>query len=378
MLKMTEQEYEAFKNFIHELLYERMTLDDYEIIMRRLGANKRGDRYNTICHNINGGGYNLAFNKETRSFCCFSECSCSYSLLSLIKKRRELLGEPCSTYQSLKWLCNELGIEFNFKEEVKQVNTNIYKWQNSLLKYTKNKNKNIELRVYNKKILNYFPKIYHTDWIDYGISEEVLDKYNIGWYNYKQQITIPCYRQNGDLIGIRVRNMNPEIDIKYIPLQLLDGTEFNFPTNEVFYGENFNWTNVQRTKSVILVESEKTVMKYESWYGAKNNICLGLYGSVLSNAKLKKLLSWNCETFYICLDSDFESIEYSNNDEKITSYEKFEKKVMNIYNKLKPYAKSVYVIYNNLGFENCYKYSITDYTREQFEKIWNNKEKIEI
>ena len=375
---MTEQEYEAFKNFIHELLYERMTLDDYEIIMRRLGANKRGDRYNTICHNINGGGYNLAFNKETRSFCCFSECSCSYSLLSLIKKRRELLGEPCSTYQSLKWLCNELGIEFNFKEEVKQVNTNIYKWQNSLLKYTKNKNKNIELRVYNKKILNYFPKIYHTDWIDYGISEEVLDKYNIGWYNYKQQITIPCYRQNGDLIGIRVRNMNPEIDIKYIPLQLLDGTEFNFPTNEVFYGENFNWTNVQRTKSVILVESEKTVMKYESWYGAKNNICLGLYGSVLSNTKLKKLLSWNCETFYICLDSDFESIEYSNNDGKITSYEKFEKKVMNIYNKLKPYAKSVYVIYNNLGFENCYKYSITDYTREQFEKIWNNKEKIEI
>lgn len=375
---MTEQEYEAFKNFIHELLYERMTLDDYEIIMRRLGANKHGDRYNTICHNINGGGYNLAFNKETRSFCCFSECSCSYSLLSLIKKRRELLGEPCSTYQSLKWLCNELGIEFNFKEEVKQVNTNIYKWQNSLLKYTKNKNKNIELRVYNKKILNYFPKIYHTDWIDYGISEEVLDKYNIGWYNYKQQITIPCYRQNGDLIGIRIRNMNPEIDIKYIPLQLLDGTEFNFPTNEVFYGENFNWTNVQRTKSVILVESEKTVMKYESWYGAKNNICLGLYGSVLSNAKLKKLLSWNCETFYICLDSDFESIEYSNNDGKMTSYEKFEKKVMNIYNKLKPYAKSVYVIYNNLGFENCYKYSITDYTREQFEKIWNNKEKIEI
>lgn len=375
---MTEQEYEAFKNFIHELLYERMTLDDYEIIMRRLGANKRGDRYNTICHNINGGGYNLAFNKETRSFCCFSECSCSYSLLSLIKKRRELLGEPCSTYQSLKWLCNELGIEFNFKEEVKQVNTNIYKWQNNLLKYTKNKNKNIELRVYNKKILNYFPKIYHTDWIDYGISEEVLDKYNIGWYNYKQQITIPCYRQNGDLIGIRVRNMNPEIDIKYIPLQLLDGTEFNFPTNEVFYGENFNWTNVQRTKSVILVESEKTVMKYESWYGAKNNICLGLYGSVLSNAKLKKLLSWNCETFYICLDSDFESIEYSNNDGKITPYEKFEKKVMNIYNKLKPYAKSVYVIYNNLGLENCYKYSITDYTREQFEKIWNNKEKIEI
>ena len=377
---MTEQEYEAFKEFINKVLYEQMTEDDYYIVMRRLGVNHRGNRFQSCCHhsNPNDGGYNLAFNPNSKSFMCFSQCSCSYSLLSLVKKHKELVDGKCSTWSAMKFICDQVNIPFNFKEEVKQVNTNIYKWQNSLLKYTKNKNKNIELRVYNKKILNYFPKIYHTDWIDYGISEEVLDKYNIGWYNYKQQITIPCYRQNGDLIGIRVRNMNPEIDIKYIPLQLLDGTEFNFPTNEVFYGENFNWTNVQRTKSVILVESEKTVMKYESWYGAKNNICLGLYGSVLSNAKLKKLLSWNCETFYICLDSDFESIEYSNNDEKITSYEKFEKKVMNIYNKLKPYAKSVYVIYNNLGFENCYKYSITDYTREQFEKIWNNKEKIEI
>lgn len=377
---MTEQEYEAFKEFINKVLYEQMTEDDYYIVMRRLGVNHRGNRFQSCCHhsNPNDGGYNLAFNPNSKSFMCFSQCSCSYSLLSLVKKHKELVDGKCSTWSAMKFICDQVNIPFNFKEEVKQVNTNIYKWQNSLLKYTKNKNKNIELRVYNKKILNYFPKIYHTDWIDYGISEEVLDKYNIGWYNYKQQITIPCYRQNGDLIGIRVRNMNPEIDIKYIPLQLLDGTEFNFPTNEVFYGENFNWTNVQRTKSVILVESEKTVMKYESWYGAKNNICLGLYGSVLSNAKLKKLLSWNCETFYICLDSDFESIEYSNNDEKITSYEKFEKKVMNIYNKLKPYAKSIYVIYNNLGFENCYKYSITDYTREQFEKIWNNKEKIEI
>ena len=163
---------------------------------------------------------------------------------------------------------------------------------------------------YDKKVLEYFPKIYHEDWLDYGISENTLEKYGIRWYDYKQQIVIPCLNQNGDLIGIRVRNMNPNIDIKYMPLQLLDGTEFNFPTNEAFYGENFNWINVQKTKSVILVESEKTVMKYEDWYGEENNICLGLYGSVLKGGKLKKLLSWGCETFYIALDSDFETIEY--------------------------------------------------------------------
>ena len=368
---MTEQEYERFKNFINELLYERMTIDDYDLIMRRLGAKKRNDRYTSICHNIEGGGYNLSFNKESRSFYCFSQCSCSYSLLSLIKKRRELLGEPHTTYQSLKWLCDELEIAFNFNEEPTKINTNIYKWQNNLLKYTKKYNKQAELQVIDPVILEYFDHCYHTSWLDYGISKKTLDKYQIKWYDRLNQIVIPCRQYDGKLIGIRVRNMNPEVDIKYMPLQLLDGTEFNFPTNEVFYGENFNKVNIERTKSVVLVEGEKTVLKFDDWYGEENNICLGLYGSVLSNSKLKKLLSWGCNTFYIALDSDFTQVDYAEDSE----YMKFEKKVMKIYKKLKPYGK-VYVIYNNLDFKNCYKFSITDYIKEQFERLWNSKERI--
>lgn len=98
--------------------------------MDRLGAKRRGDRFTSICHNIDGGGYNLAFIPSTRTFYCHSFCCSAYSLLSLIKKRRELLGLKCNTYQSLKWLCNELGIDFNFKEEIKEIKNDIYKWQN--------------------------------------------------------------------------------------------------------------------------------------------------------------------------------------------------------------------------------------------------------
>ena len=374
---MTEQEYEAFKEFINKVLYEQMTEDDYYIVMRRLGVNHRGNRFQSCCHhsNPNDGGYNLAFNPNSKSFMCFSQCSCSYSLLSLVKKHKELTDGKCSTWSAMKFICDQVNIPFNFKEEVKQVNTNIYKWQNSLLKYTKNYRQKIELKEIDQSILNYFDSYYHTEWIDYGISKQTLDKYQIKWYNYFNQIVIPCRQEDGKLIGIRVRNMNPNIDIKYKPLELLDGTEFNFPTNEVFYGENFNRANIERTRSVILVESEKTVMKFEDWYGEENNICLGLYGSVLSNSKLRKLLSWGCNTFYIALDSDFKEITYSNDKNKLTEYEKFEKKVMKIYNKLKPYGK-VYVIYNNLGFKDCYKFSITDYEKEQFEQLWKKKEEI--
>lgn len=367
-MSWSTEERERFSEFVNKVLYETLTDDDYDNTMRKLGANKSNSigRYNTICHG--GNGFNLSY--KNKSFYCFSECGCSYSLLSLVKKVKN-----CSTTKAMKWICEVNDIEYNFKDEDIKQKSNIYNWK-KLLKYSKNSNYN-ELITFDKSVLQFFPREYHEDWIDYGISEDVLHKYGIRWYAYRQQIVIPCLNQKGKLIGIRVRNMNQDVDIKYLPLKLLNGIEFNFPTNEYFYGENFNWVNCQKSKSVILVESEKTVLKYESWYGEDNNICLALYGSILSPQKLKKLLSWGVENFYIALDSDFEKIEFSDNSDYITPYERFEKKVMKIYKMVKPYAKKICVIYNNLGFENCNKFSITDYSKEQFEQLWESKEVIE-
>lgn len=342
---MTEQEYEAFKNFIHELLYERMTLDDYEIIMRRLGANKHGDRYNTICHNINGGGYNLAFNKETRSFCCFSECSCSYSLLSLIKKRKELLGEPCSTYQSLKWLCNELGIEFNFKEEVKQVNTNIYKWQNSLLKYTKNKSTAVN-QVYDKSILNYLDPCYYEPWLNEGMTEETLDKFNIRWYNYHQQVVIPIFDDNGDFVGTHCRNTNPELvesGFKYDHLRLLDGTEYKFQMGLVLFGLNMNKADIERTGTAILFESPKSVMIMDGFYDY--NISVGMFGMNLQRAKLKLLLKYGVSKFVIALDRQYQNVMIDG--EYTKEFIKYREKVDRIIDMVKPYAQEISVVWDN-------------------------------
>lgn len=371
-MKMTEQEYEAFKNFIHELLYERMTLDDYEIIMRRLGANKRGDRYNTICHNINGGGYNLAFNKETRSFCCFSECSCSYSLLSLIKKRRELLGEPCSTYQSLKWLCNELGIEFNFKEEVKQVNTNIYKWQNSLLKYTKNYS-NATNQIYDKSILNYLTPCYYEPWLKEGMTKESLDKFDIRWYNRLQQVVIPVYDDEGNLVGTHDRNTNPElIDYaKYDHLRMLDGTEYKFQMGLVLYGLNMNKADIERTRTAILFEAPKSVIHIDGFYDY--NISVAMFGMNLQKAKLKLLLKYGVNKFIIALDRQYKNVMI--NDEYTKEFLKYREKVDRIIDMIRPYAQEIGVVWDNdedrfLG----YKDSPVDQGKEVWEKLFERRE----
>ena len=189
MNKWTDKDRELFNEFINEVLYEKLTTQDYHNIMRKLGANYNGSRFNTICHNVDGGKYNLAFNEDDKYFTCFSECGCSYSLLSLVKKRRELLGEPCSTYRSMKWICEQVGIAFNFKEEVKEVNNNIYNWQN-LLRYTK-EHKSSENKIYSNSILSELDDCIYKPWIKEGITTEIQEKYQIKWYNRNQQVVIP-------------------------------------------------------------------------------------------------------------------------------------------------------------------------------------------
>ena len=224
--KWTDKDRELFNEFINTVLYEKLTIQDYHNIMRKLGANYNGSRFNTICHNVDGGKYNLAFNEDDKYFTCFSECGCSYSLLSLVKKRREIIGEPCSTYRSMKWICEQCGIDFNFKEEVKEVNNNIYNWQN-LLRYTK-EHKCSENKIYSNSILSELEDCIYLPWIDEGITEEIQEKYQIKWYNRTQQVVIPVRNINGDLTGLHCRNTNPDLiadGMKYIPLRMLDGDE---------------------------------------------------------------------------------------------------------------------------------------------------------
>lgn len=365
MTKWTEQEREQFNNFINEVLYEKLTIQDYHNIMRKLGANYNGSRFNTICHNIDGGKYNLAFNEEDKYFTCFSECGCSYSLLSLVKKRRELIGEPCSTYRSMKWICEQCGIDFNFKEEVKEVNNNIYNWQN-LLRYTK-EYKYSENKIYSNSILSELEDCIYLPWIDEGITEEIQEKYQIKWYNRTQQVVIPVRNINGDLVGCHCRNTNPDLiadGMKYIPLRMLNGEEYKFQMGLELFGLNYNKVNIEKSKSVILVESPKSVMQADNF--DMPNICCGMFGMGFSLQKLKILLGLGVDKFIISLDKQYEEIGN-------TEYKAWEKKVNKIIDIVRPYANEISVIWDKDNLLD-YKDSPTDKGQDIFMKLFNERE----
>lgn len=369
---MKEEEYLKYCNFINKVLYELLTIDDYEVVLASLGIYKVGNRngeyisFKSGCHNIDTDSCkaNLKLYIESKYFYCFSECCCSYSLLSLVEKRFKLIGQQKSNVACMKYICEQVGIPFDFN--VKQIESkNTSQWKHILSKY-KSKIQDDNIKSYDNSILNRFDKCHHTDWIDYGISEDTMDKYEIMWYNYRNEIVIPCRSPDGRLIGIRGRNMNPNLNWKYMPITVLDGTEYKFPTGEYFYGANFNSEAIKRNKICWIVESEKSVLKADTWFGS-NNVTLGLYGSALTQRKLNYLISLNIDKVVIMLDSDYHNV----GDEE---YYAFEDKVMKMYDMLKPYFK-VYVCYNNQGYDG-YKYSPFDFTREQFNILYKEKELI--
>ena len=371
---MTEQEYQQFKNFIHDLIYDVMTLDDYEIIMSRLGipnpikTNAETWMYKSLCHNedVYKCKNNLAFYTEERSYYCFSECQISFNIITLLEKRFDLIGEKKTRFQVVKWICSQLNIPFEFKEEVKKSSLNIYNWKADLLKYTKNYNSQSELKIYDKSILNYFEDIYHQSWIDDHISIETMQKYLIKYYPYHDSIVIPCMDKNGNLIGIRERFLNPNSDVKYLPLSLLSNETYNFPVNKTLYGLNYNAQNIARYKKCVLGEAEKFNLQNDSYYHCKN-FSVGLYGKAMSKDKLKQILELGIEEVIIALDFDYH--EVGDNKEFGT----FKKNVYRIGDYFKPYCKvTALVCYG----EHKFKCSPTDNGKEWYEELFNNREEL--
>lgn len=375
---MREDEYELLKQFYLDV-EDSLTLNDYEVLLEENDfhicfKNKNEWRIKTACHNVDvsTAHQNLRFNLNNRVFTCFSGCCCSYNIYTLLQKRFTLLDKPKSSLEILKYICNYKNIPFNFKgKEIKPSNKS--NWKNIIGKYNKSNNEN-EVKIYNKNDLNIFPKIFHEDWLEYGISEETLNKYNIRYYPYESQIVIPCNNNKGDFIGARIRNMNPNSKIKYKPLKLLNGFEYNFPTNDYFYGENFNSEAIKKSKTAWLVEAEKSVLKADTYYG-DNNVTLGLYGSFLGKAQLKYLINLGVNKIVIMLDSDFKEIKFGKDKNNLTDFDIFWQKVMKIADMVKPYMQEVWVCYNNQGFDG-YKFSPFDFDKDKYEILLDNMERI--
>lgn len=338
---MTQFEYERFKEFIDKLKYEILTLDDYELIFTELGgddvirykSNTEWRMY-TMCHNEYPmeGSVKLYFYLDDYRLKCYTKCSHSMDIIELVNKRFQLLGKKKSIPGCVKWICETCGIKFEFNDEKEPENdSDLYNWKSKLMKYVNKKpDPDFELIPIEESRLGYFQRVYHDSWLNDNISLETMEKYEILYYPYHDSIIIPCRDDTDRLIGIRERFLNPNSEIKYKPVRMLDGTSYKFPTNLVLYGYNHNHVAIKKHMKCVLFEAEKSTMQCNTYFG-KDNFSTSLFGKAMSNEKRDLILKLGVSEVVLAFDFDYEQVGYYNENGEYVFTEEFENFKKNVY-----------------------------------------------
>lgn len=354
-----------------KLLKSSLTLEDHKSICKALGIpafseNSKQIIYFTGDKHVNpfNGSAKLIFYKDTSIYIGFS-AGMSYDIISLTQRRLSLLKQPSSFIDAINFILSVTGKEIDSVQRLTK--PRICDWETSLGKFIRFRRTGTTLTTYDDTILSQLDQSIPQLWLDEGISEDTLAKYQIGYYERLNATTIPCRDKQGHLIGIRCRHWRPdEIEQgKYRPLLLLDGvTSFKFPTNDVFFGINYNWPEIERTGKIMLVESEKAVMKLDTIY-KEHNVALGMFGSNLGLKRRNDLIKLGVNHVIFVPDNDWIGL----GDE---AYQEWEDKVVRFCKQFDGYAK-VEIVWDNLGLLEA-KENATDKDEDTWWKLYEARE----
>ena len=312
------------------------------------------------------GSPKLYFYKDSQIYFGYTS-SRSYDIISLVQTRLSLLKQPCSFLDACQFILDTTNINPDSISRIKK-DGHVYDWSN-LERFIRVRKYGNQLSEYNRNIIDTLPPLYPQAWIDEGISEETMDKYQIRYYERCNQTVIPCFDDEARLVGVRVRNWDKDRveQAKYMPLVTLDGQCYKFNTNQVFYGINYNKPEIERTGKVIIVESEKAVMKLDTYMG-RHNIALGMYGSNLGIQRRNQLLKMGVNTVSYVVDNDF-----IGQDDAF--FEQWREKIQHFIKLWDGFCR-VEIVWDNLGLLGP-KENATDRTKEVWEQLWENREIIE-
>lgn len=199
----------------------------------------------------------LWFNQERQVFHCWV-CGLHTDAIGLVQHVKHL-----DFNQAVSYICSVLHLQVGQIEQNEQIDN----WA-ELRRFLPNAEPETDkLLTYDKSILSLFDHLYPQEWLDYGISADTLDKFGIGWYARQACISIPVVF-NGQLVGVRGRYTR-EQDIakgKYRPICTLDGTVLKFPSSACLYGYDQNKTAIEKSRQVVLFESEKAYSSHSIRY----------------------------------------------------------------------------------------------------------------
>ncbi|WP_144509868.1 hypothetical protein [Bacillus sp. FJAT-22090] len=361
-------------------LKESLSVDDIKLLLTELGAehihyNVNRDELitNTICHNHSGGSHKLYYKPSKYSFHCFTECGCSFNIYNLVEKVFNLRGKEIRFPQIIEFVASKTGKSKNIfgqgfliPDEPKR--NEELDWMNKL-----SKRKKVELSeptFHSDKILEVFSKRHHESFYNDGISLEVLNAYEVKFYDKENAVIVPHrFHSNGKIVGIKMRNLDAwkiENGYKYIPVKVQD-TLYNHPSYSNLYGLYQNKENIKRMKKVAIFESEKSVMQCATMFGHENNFTTALSGKNISQNQIDMLLELDIDEVIICMDKMYE-------DPKSDEALRYAAKILEMGRRFSKYVR-VFTTWDLHGLIG-YKESPSDRGKEVLMRLMKEKQEI--
>jgi len=281
-----EEVLEQINNSINLVEYAEQTFD----------LTRKGINYFTQCPLHEDNTPSLCFNSK-ENFChCFS---CAKG------------GKPIKFLMDFEGLSFDEAVQKGMKLSGIDVNSLC---KSDTLIFLRNINKQskkqevIEHKILDKGIYDRYSKEPIKLWLEEGISQEQLDRFEIRIDKTSNRIVYPVYDLNGNLINIKGRTTFENYKLLKIPKYI---NYYPIGVMDYFQCLNVNLTYIKEKKEVIIFESIKSVMKCAD-YGYYN--CVSAEKHNLTPEQEKLLISLRVNIVF-AYDSD---ISYFQEDVKKT------------------------------------------------------------
>lgn len=368
---MREQEFDKSK------VLSQLSLSNIYDLLEEWGGSPEYTNFgliaSTICHNLPGdGSRKLYYYENTNLFHCYTGCDASFDIFDLGCKVYKLQFNKDVSFLGMVYIiCGKFhinGIESSSQEGEQKEDWKIFKSYKDILE--KN-NKQLSFTSFlpnlDKNTLNLFEyKLRLRPWLDEGISQEVLEEAKIGYFLSTDQITIPHFDSEGNLVGIRGRFMCQEdCDLygKYRPLYI-NQKWLTHALSLNLYNFNLSKDNIKKAKMAIVFEAEKSCMKYRTFFGKDNDISVACCGSSISPQQMNLLLKQGVREIVIALDRQFQEI----GDKE---FKHLKAKLLKLYENYKSYVIISFIF--DKEKITSYKAAPIDEGKEKFLKLFKER-----
>lgn len=322
----------------------------------------------TICHNPAGmGSYKLYYYDNTHLFCCYTDCGERFDIYELTRKVKKMAGQDWSLPQAISYVAFYFGFSpktFDF-DDLQEALEDWDLFKNYEKVNAPEEKQIVELQTFDGEILKHLPHPRIGTWELEGISQEVMNHRGICYDPISQGIVIPHYDKDNRLIGIRERTLIKEEEAygKYRPA-VLAGKMYNHPLSFNLYNLNNSKNAIKIIKKAIVFESEKSCLKYASFFGEENDISVAICGSSLITYQVKLLLSLGVNEIIIGLDRQYQEI----GDEE---YHRWVKKLKEIAKKYRSFCTISFLF--DTAHLLGYKDAPIDLGKEIFLQLFNSR-----